>query len=644
LACILGLDGFYMDGRNIRASYGTSKYCSAFIKNVRCNNPECTYLHQMGDVEDTFTKQEIQAGYVTSGRDVLARQQQIVAQALIAASGAAGIAPRRRIGGGGPSSTGKSCTTPVFPAPTYDEPAKLPMALVPPPLPAAAVVGARAVTTSSGFPTIAAANASQAAPDKIVRSSSTGVVSSTPAGGFSGPTPKGSIGQAPTRKNVIGGPGIGDSNGSGPMIMPPPGATAASVVAGVHSISGSSAPPAPHTTLTPLTALKRSNVAKGGAKVAPIGASSGDDMNSAVQKGLTPAERSATKLTSLRGGAGKKQNGPRSGSAPGSPSSEASNKHASSTHADGHISLIGGAVIGAPGAKVPTGGGSAGSINSGLVSATTGPGSLSDLGNDGLGGLGGELFTGSLKATSNTSFIGSGTAFKDRWNSAPIGGDLWTNGNTSGSTSVGLGAALGSNQGGGGFIAGTGTIGGGGTGSSALASMLGIHLPTGSGSLRESTNLWSAPAPADQPLMSALNSSSMPMQGVIGPTSMYPNNGLIGGLTIGGGPHTPMGAGSIGSGGNKSDVALLQSFLPGVHITSGSSHQQGSGFGTIGGGGWGTPGPNQTQQRVNNPGLRLGEPHHWGGGIQPSVGGAPVGAIGQSGGPQNQRQAPGSIW
>ncbi|OEU09417.1 hypothetical protein FRACYDRAFT_159768, partial [Fragilariopsis cylindrus CCMP1102] len=65
LSCILALDGFYMDGRNVRSSYGTSKYCSAFIKNVRCNNPECTYLHNMGHIEDTFTKQEIQAGYVT---------------------------------------------------------------------------------------------------------------------------------------------------------------------------------------------------------------------------------------------------------------------------------------------------------------------------------------------------------------------------------------------------------------------------------------------------------------------------------------------------------------------------------------------------------------------------------------------------
>ena len=144
LACILALDGFWTDGRNVRASYGTSKYCSAFIKNVRCNNPECTYLHYMGDAEDTFNKQEvsersgaelvttsvrvrvrvrtrtvqksvqkrirattnpihplrsaqIQAGYVTSGRDVLAKMQ----------ANAVGV-QRKLVGGGGPSRTGKA--------------------------------------------------------------------------------------------------------------------------------------------------------------------------------------------------------------------------------------------------------------------------------------------------------------------------------------------------------------------------------------------------------------------------------------------------------------------------------------------------------------------------------------------------------
>jgi len=127
LACILALDGYYLDGRNIRASYGTSKYCSAFIKNVRCNNPDCTYLHTMGDSEDTFTKQEIQAGYVTSGRDVLARQQQMAAAGNSSNS-------RRRVGSGGPSGSGKVTSNPVFPPPTYDEPNKPSQAnLVPPP-------------------------------------------------------------------------------------------------------------------------------------------------------------------------------------------------------------------------------------------------------------------------------------------------------------------------------------------------------------------------------------------------------------------------------------------------------------------------------------------------------------------------------
>ncbi|GMH64826.1 hypothetical protein TrRE_jg7466, partial [Triparma retinervis] len=109
LCCILSLDGFYLDNRNVRCSYGTSKYCSAFIKNVRCNNPDCTYLHYLGSEEDTFTKQEIQAGYVTSGRDQ--------AQKIITGKN------RVRVGGGGVSGTGKSPPpgTAVLPPPKYDE-------------------------------------------------------------------------------------------------------------------------------------------------------------------------------------------------------------------------------------------------------------------------------------------------------------------------------------------------------------------------------------------------------------------------------------------------------------------------------------------------------------------------------------------
>lgn len=576
----------------------------------------------MGDVEDTFTKQEIQAGYVTSGRDVLARQQQIVAQALSAASGAAGAAPRRRVGGGGPSGTGKAASSPVFPPPSYDEPAKPSLTLVPPPS-----VNQRAVTTGSGFPTIAAANATHAAANvpPLTRSNSAGAPG--PNSALSGPTPKGSIGSVAaqtTRKNVIGTPGLASSNA-----MAPAGATAASVVAGVHSVSGSSEPPAPHTTLTPLTPLKRSVGNKGGAKT-------------------TVPDASTTKLTSLRATGGKKQNGTRTGgSAPGSPGSEASggNNNMLPGRIDG-FSSIGGAVIAAPVAVAPPIiGGSVGSLNGVTVGGTARPSPLSQLGGDGLGGLGGEIFTGSLKPSGIKSAVGSGAPIgsgKDKWNSNAFGGDpvvsvnpggLWGNG----------GAAVGPS----GFghpnmsQVGGAVIGGGGfhnNGSSALASMLGINLPTGSGSLREQPDLWSNAAPPGQAPISALNGSSMPLQGVIGSGSSNPSNGLIGGVTIGGG-HAPMGAGTIGGGGNKNDIALLQSLLPGVHITSGGGGMDN----------WNSaPGPNQLQQQQALGGnLRMGDPHQaqqWQGGLQSSLGGQPIGAIGQNASKQPQRPAPGSIW
>jgi hypothetical protein len=279
---------------------------------------------------------------------------------------------------------------------------------------------------------------------------------------------------------------------------------------------------------------------------------------------------------------------------------------------------------------------------------------LSQLGGDGLGGLGGEVFNGPLKSSGIKAAIGSGTPIgsgMDKWNSHPIGGDsvsyvnpgdLWTNGGSSvGPSSHGLGPSPNMDQ------VGGSVIGGGfhNSGSSALASMLGINLPTGSGSLRESPNLWDATAPSVHPPIAALNGSSVPLQGVIGPGASNSSNGLIGGVTIGGG-HAPMG----GIGGNKSDIALLQSLLPGVHITTGGSYNQGGGFGTIGGGSgdWNSaPGPNQMQQRVGSANLRMGDPHqpqHWDGGLQSSLGGQPVGAIGQNTAKPPQRPAPGSIW
>lgn len=59
-AAIQVLEGYWLDGHVLRASFGTTKYCNNFIRGVACSNPECVYLHDIGDDEDRFTKEEIQ--------------------------------------------------------------------------------------------------------------------------------------------------------------------------------------------------------------------------------------------------------------------------------------------------------------------------------------------------------------------------------------------------------------------------------------------------------------------------------------------------------------------------------------------------------------------------------------------------------
>lgn len=60
-AAIQALDGHWLDSTSLlRASFGTTKYCNNFVRGVACSNPECVYLHEIGDDEDRFTKEEIQ--------------------------------------------------------------------------------------------------------------------------------------------------------------------------------------------------------------------------------------------------------------------------------------------------------------------------------------------------------------------------------------------------------------------------------------------------------------------------------------------------------------------------------------------------------------------------------------------------------
>mmetsp|Transcript_57306 Transcript_57306/g.170881 ORF Transcript_57306/g.170881 Transcript_57306/m.170881 type:complete len:1034 (-) Transcript_57306:405-3506(-) len=453
LSCILALDGFYLDGRNVRASYGTSKYCSAFIKNVRCNNPDCTYLHCMGDAEDTFTKQEIQAGYVTSGRDVLARQQQQIAASSCGCS-------RRRVGGGGPSGTGKVPSNPVFPPPTYDEPPKPPgsggLVVNISSATSAHAAGSRSMSVAStGFSTVAAGGqtAASVAAGKIARSISLG--SSQPTAGISSisSTPAVVTGLPPASagKNSSKVP---KSFGAAAQALGPAPATAASVVAGLASASSTNnavQPPA-HTTLTPLGSLKRgssmpisvkaSSVSVlGGNKSTVVSLSSGTNSLAGSDggpdgKGFTPAEHAAfleqkkeaaalasrqhremSKLSSLRSGGGtvssagrEQQSGTSSSSSTpslasvGGPPVPAMKHAAPGKETVSSSGVIGGTVIGSISSK--TGAGAVGSVVGQGISGLT---SLGAVGSDSSAKSG--IIIGGAKAPSlNFGSIGNASS------------------------------------------------------------------------------------------------------------------------------------------------------------------------------------------------------------------------------------------
>jgi CCR4-NOT transcription complex subunit 4 len=59
LRCIQAVNGFVLDGRQLRACFGTTKYCHAWLKSMPCNNPDCLYLHDIGTQEDSLTKEEM---------------------------------------------------------------------------------------------------------------------------------------------------------------------------------------------------------------------------------------------------------------------------------------------------------------------------------------------------------------------------------------------------------------------------------------------------------------------------------------------------------------------------------------------------------------------------------------------------------
>ncbi|KAL8115637.1 hypothetical protein AgCh_022224 [Apium graveolens] len=61
--CIQSVHGFTLDGRPLKACFGTTKYCHAWLRNAPCNNRDCLYLHEIGSHEVSFSKDEIISSY-----------------------------------------------------------------------------------------------------------------------------------------------------------------------------------------------------------------------------------------------------------------------------------------------------------------------------------------------------------------------------------------------------------------------------------------------------------------------------------------------------------------------------------------------------------------------------------------------------
>mmetsp|Transcript_14223 Transcript_14223/g.16546 ORF Transcript_14223/g.16546 Transcript_14223/m.16546 type:complete len:958 (+) Transcript_14223:90-2963(+) len=657
LACILAVDGFYLDARNTRASYGTSKYCSAFIKNVRCNNPDCTYLHMMGDSEDTFSKQEIQAGYVTSGRDVLAKQQQLAASI-------SGSSSRRRVGNGGPSGTGKVASNPIFPPPTYDEPSKLSQSNLVPPAPPSTSSTAQfppvssslqrfsSTTGISGFCTVAAGGSSKitratSVPNSIASNTATPSTSAAPTltpaemlsrqqeqlrkmhpqNNTKTTSTTTTSSQRPQRSQPVSNGVDRSVSGASSVNSSSSQATAASVVAGVHSTSRNmSTGPAPHTTLTALTPLKRVNSNPEKNKQTLSTQDTISDSNSNNNSKLSALRNNSTSL-----GNGNNQSNGRIGSVAVSSSTISSkngtaissSKVSPENVAEG-AGAIGGTIIGnsmtasnsgviwSTGSRGPTHpigmiGGSNDGINSSVIGKTApvasiGAGNLSENNNI----VGGQTI-GNFVSNSDSNTVGN-----DLFSSSMMsgGGDMNQWGFSSAPKNTGSDSLFGGPDSNLGAIGGTGIWGNeseeihapsqfgvGGSvgslsestqpsapgnllsvsGSSALASMLGIQLPTGIGTLRET--LWASSTPVREP-SSGMKNSNAPTP--IGPGMKKSNKGVIigggrnindtGGVPIGGVYGPPAGNAPV-NGDNSSDIKLLQTLLPGVHITSGNAYQ-----------------------------------------------------------------------
>ena len=57
--CIKACDGITIQGKQLSLTFGTTKYCIYFLKNVQCPKPECLYLHKLALQQNTIPREEL---------------------------------------------------------------------------------------------------------------------------------------------------------------------------------------------------------------------------------------------------------------------------------------------------------------------------------------------------------------------------------------------------------------------------------------------------------------------------------------------------------------------------------------------------------------------------------------------------------
>ena len=67
---ILSLDNCTIDKHEIKANYGTTKYCLNFLKNAICKNKDCIYLHKLADEKDIVSREQM-----NSDKDIFPQQR-----------------------------------------------------------------------------------------------------------------------------------------------------------------------------------------------------------------------------------------------------------------------------------------------------------------------------------------------------------------------------------------------------------------------------------------------------------------------------------------------------------------------------------------------------------------------------------------